>query len=854
MSLTRHPNHLLYASGFRKHALSIPLALAMGSASTITLAALPTNAVLNFTDGIKTCVIGGTFPNCTHGVSNIASGSFFSMDQNGDGTIAGSEKTAIANNDGLIIGVTQPATGSHGGAPDGSETPGIDAPWLFFSNTGMHFTSTPVTVTVDNGTSQDLDFSGWSVTWNGIPTISMGGGAQDCGTSADGICVDNSSNDIAGVFDNGTGIATLTCGTDCSNGDTFTLEYNAIVPQADPSNFGGVNYALHLEGTISLPGAAPSLNDDSGHRTIIGNPLVIDVLDNDTSADGFDLASVAVSTPPSNGTADDTNPDGTIEYTPNPAFSGPDSFEYTVDSTTGTPASSPALVSIDVQTNVAPVANDDTLNISTATLSNQPQTVTVLANDTDANNGAGLPGGIDASSIIITSNATVGTCVANGDGTITYSQTPPAQPVSESCTYSISDIDTSGTAPLTATATLNIVVTALQSDWPTTIGANIIPVLAFDPGVAGNPSDSSVAAQSGSYFTMQVTQQTLIYTVIEPGPDGGLIIGYDQPATGSHTGAPNGTEQPGFTAPWLFFSNTGFDLTQNGGITGNPDGTLNFSGRYAVTWNGIPTINLGGSSDSRFSDLGFATIRCTPAPCENQSSFTLDYAAHVEDLPGQSASGFNGVPYTLHLEGSVQFLDATPVVSNGTIATLDRLTDSDVDDDADVRLQCIGGCFEYTITGVTDSRVSLVLPLAGGVRDNPVWRIFDGNAWRTFDTSAGDSVKSAPYVVGASGMECPAPNDAAYRDITTGDQCIQLSIADNGLNDLDLTVGIISDPSGLGAGGTAGGGTVFEDTRTSSTSGCTIATSSASGVSGDWLLIGGLLACLGLYRRRLMLS
>ena len=69
----------------------------------------------------------------------------------------------------------------------------------------------------------------------------MGGGIQDCGTNTDGICVTSTGVDIAGVFDNGTGEATVTCvaGTDgvadCSVGDTYALDYEARVPQADPS-------------------------------------------------------------------------------------------------------------------------------------------------------------------------------------------------------------------------------------------------------------------------------------------------------------------------------------------------------------------------------------------------------------------------------------------------------------------------------------------------------------------------------------------------------------------------------------------------------------------------------------------
>jgi hypothetical protein len=245
-------------------------------------------------------------------------------------------------------------------------------------------------------------------------------------------------------------------------------------------------------------------------------------------------------------------------------------------------------------------------------------------------------------------------------------------------------------------------------------------VLFFEAGVPGDPNNSSIPAQSGSYFTMQVTPTTLIYTTMTPGPSAGVVIGHNQPATGSHTGAATGDEQVGLDEPWSFFSNTGFHLARDNGITGNTDGTLEFNGKWFVSWNGIAAINMGGSTDFP-EDLGFGLITCTPAPCADQSTFALNYAAHVQDLPGEP-SGFNGVPYTLFLEGVVGFLDNTLKTSNGTLTTADRLTIDQVPPDSQVDQQCVGDCFDFTVSNVTASSVSVVIPLAGGVPLNPVWR------------------------------------------------------------------------------------------------------------------------------------
>jgi len=805
----------------KRTALSTAMASILAGASTGSLAAMPTEAILDFTGTFSMEVTQGVLT-----LTNISSGK--------DG--------------GILTGVTQPRGNhaTHGGPPHTTKGK-LDKEWEFFSNSGQHFTTTAITVVNedvngDGGITKTLDFSGWRVTWNGIPEINMGGGLQDCGTTTDGVCVTTSGVDIAGTYDNGTGVATLTCGTaDCPFGSTFTLTYNAVVPQADPSGFGGVNYGVNITGTILDPYGQPIANDDSA-ATIANNAVTIDILGNDTQ--NPDPAQVTVTTGPGNGAAAD-NGDGTITYTPANGFTGQDSFQYTVANASGT--SNTATVTITVADNSAPVANDDSAEISSAVLDSVGYlSIDVLSNDTDANNSAGQPGGIDPGSVTIVQDASTGTCTPQSDGTIRYTQPGSATGVVETCTYQVSDIDATG-ALTSNTATVTITVTQTTSDWPTNIPANIIPVLAFEPGDdGGSPGSLPV---SGSYFTMEVEVGNLLYTVIEPGPDGGLIIGREQPASGSHTGFPTGAENPGFTAPWVFFGNTGFDLTRNGGITGNPDGTLEFRNKYVVTWNYIPIINLGGSSQWP-QDLGFATIKCTPAPCADGSSFVLDYAAHVEDVPGQPESGFNNVPYGLHLEGTVRFIDGTPAVSGGNLASVTRLAAGDVDPDEDVELQCAGGCFDYTIDNLTTNPVSIVLPLSGGVRDNSVWRILDNGSWRDFDTSTGDSIQSAALPAG--GTSCPAPGDAAYGPVTVGHQCIQLTISDNGPNDLDPAAGTISDPGGFGVGGSAGGGTPFVDTRTSDTSGCTIAGTPVDPARrGDWWLVAGLIGLLGWFRKRL---
>ena len=198
----------------KQSAIAMMMACVLSIISTGSHAALPSDAVLTFDLG----VCAGN--SCT-------SGSFFGVEV-APGTVI---DTPIESFNGIVLGTTQPASGSHVGAPDGSESPDIDKPWLFFGNTGMHQSLFPITIVADDGAGNvSLDFSGWSATWAAIPSIPLGSGAWD---------------------GNPDGIAIMTCANTCEGGDTYTLAYSATVPPGDPSGFGGVGFNLQLEGTVT---------------------------------------------------------------------------------------------------------------------------------------------------------------------------------------------------------------------------------------------------------------------------------------------------------------------------------------------------------------------------------------------------------------------------------------------------------------------------------------------------------------------------------------------------------------------------------------------------------------------------
>jgi hypothetical protein len=259
---------------------SILAALSLTGATSLipAHAALTSSAVLAFDPGVVSCVNN----DCVNSGTNVTAGSYFGMDANGDGVLQNSEKTPISMHNGIHIGFVSAASGSHSGLPFGAannyagtnliqigvttdhkpifqsngsgvlvtqtstEHPGVDEPWGFFGNTGMDYLTKAVTVVNDAGSKKFLDFSGWTVTWNGIPAIPMSSGAWSTGTN---------------FFGGGNGVAKIACSaSSCSGTSTFTLDYFATVAIYDPSGFGGVNYTLHLVGhvvdAVPVPAAA----------------------------------------------------------------------------------------------------------------------------------------------------------------------------------------------------------------------------------------------------------------------------------------------------------------------------------------------------------------------------------------------------------------------------------------------------------------------------------------------------------------------------------------------------------------------------------------------------------------------
>lgn len=191
--------------------------------------------VLSIDAGVETYDSNGN-------VAGVIAGSWFAFDYNADTNIGVNERSALSSGPygGIIIGMIQSTGGhsSHSGAAHPGEG-GVTAEWNFFGNSGMDYTTSPIT----GGTTTGLDLSGWTVTWNGIPSIAMGSSLayawqpQNCASLG---CT-------GWTFS--TGVAQFVW--DGIYGHDYILNFAATVPPNDPSGFGLTPYFLHLEGTVS---------------------------------------------------------------------------------------------------------------------------------------------------------------------------------------------------------------------------------------------------------------------------------------------------------------------------------------------------------------------------------------------------------------------------------------------------------------------------------------------------------------------------------------------------------------------------------------------------------------------------
>jgi VCBS repeat-containing protein len=234
----------------------------------------------------------------------------------------------------------------------------------------------------------------------------------------------------------------------------------------------------HLERREVLTGLPPAVMNDA----FSVNPdqtLSIEapgILENDSDAEG-DVMSAVLFSGPQHGSLS-LNADGSFDYTPEAGFTGLDSFVYRADD--GTSLSGLAAVTIRIETNAAPVAADDSFNMSEGSVLSIGAPG-VLTNDSDADG--------DALSATLVDGPDNGIVTLNADGSFDY--TPNADFIgTDTFTYTAGDGSSESAA---ATVTINVnAVNAIPEAGNDTFAAEEDVPLNIDAagGLLANDSDA----------------------------------------------------------------------------------------------------------------------------------------------------------------------------------------------------------------------------------------------------------------------------------------------------------------------------------------------------------------------------
>lgn len=549
----------------KQNLIKTAVLLATSTLYTSVYATLPLyDAALNFVDSSveRTCL---AYPDANEpsgcafdAYEDTIIGSYFAMDMSGNGAFENSERNGLSQGSaprgGFKLRTTQPASGTHSGAPDGTETTGIDAAWNFFSNTGLHLTTSNSSVLSDDGAGNvTVDMSGWAVSWNGISVIPMGSGPSN-------------------------GVGTVTCTNTCEIGDTYTLDYLATVPPGDPSGFGNVNYQLHLEGTVGSfnnPPVTTDLNTEVTSASAIpaGTSVILDltlnVTDSDTN-DGLSETNLVASTlavtpfsPPSDFSACtpsnlQNNGDGTITF---PAC--PDGiYKFNYSFSDGLETSNISTVTVTASGNPIPNAVPDSATVEGTTATE----IDVLANDTDND--------IDEASVAIVTDAINGSTSVNPTtGAITYTANIGFAGT-DTLTYTVSDDSAQTSAPATVTITINAFNTPASSS-TFSVGTTALATGSMDGVITiegigiiddnTNPEDKILQSCIGGCFDFELSG-------LNNGDVGNIILPLSTPIPTKVDPGNSITYRKLINGVWKTFDRSGGDTFQSAPGTVTADG------------------------------------------------------------------------------------------------------------------------------------------------------------------------------------------------------------------------------------------------------------------------------------------
>jgi hypothetical protein len=406
-------------------------AVGLTTTGTVSVTATPVNDPPAF-DAIGTQTVPEDSPQQSVAINNVSAGPSSESDQ----TI-----TFTATSSAPAI-VPHPTVSGSGASRTLHYTPAANA-------------HGPVTITVraqDSGTTADggVDFLERSFTINVTPVNDPPQAANDTATAAEDGAVTVAVRDNDADIDGDT--LSITAVTQPAHGSAVinpggTVVYTPAPNYHGPDSFtytvadpSGATSTATVQVTVTPSNDAPIAASDSA-TTAEDAPVAVAVLANDSDLDGDNLTVVELSDPDHGNVL--LNADGTVTYTPDLDYSGPDSFTYRARD--GALSSGIATVTLSVldSENDPPTARDD----SAVTDEDLDVLIPVLANDSD-------PDG-NPLSIIETPAVSHGDLFVLPGGVIQYRPRPDSHGP-RGFTYTISD-GQGGTATATVHVTVNSV-------------------------------------------------------------------------------------------------------------------------------------------------------------------------------------------------------------------------------------------------------------------------------------------------------------------------------------------------------------------------------------------------------------
>ncbi len=444
---------------------------------------------------------------------------------------------------------------------------------------------------------------------------------------------------------NGSTTVTYTPNANANGSDSFTYTIS--------DGNGGTDTAT-VSITITAVNDAPDAVNDSA-TTNEDVAVTVSVRDNDTDLDNDTLTVTAV-TQGAKGTV--TINDGTtVTYTPNANANGSDSFTYTISDGNG--GTDTATVSITITAvNDAP----DAVNDSATTNEDSAVTVSVLGNDTDAEN--------NTLTVTAVTQGTKGTVTINGGTTVTY--TPNANVNgTDSFTYTISDGNGG-----TDTATVSITIT----------GVNDAPDAINDAATTNEDTAVTVSVRDND---TDLDNDTLTVTAVTQGTKGTVTINSGTTVTYTPNANANGSDSFTYT---ISDGNGGMD-TATVAITINavndaPDAVNDVAATNEDT--AVSISVLGNDTDPENNTLAITAVTQGTKGSVAINGSTILYTPNANtngaDAFTYTISDGNGGTDTATVTVNVAAVNDPPVASNdaGTTREGAAVTITVLSNDSDV--------------------------------------------------------------------------------------------------------------------------------------------------------------------------